>query len=85
MSASDALGHLLALRAVLKALETNIDAAIAALTEPASQELCEVGCVHPLSRRLDLTPAGSKVDHWYCKDCGYKEPPDDPETVQGKG
>ncbi len=85
MPASDALGHLLALRAVHQAMLTNIDAAIAALAQPAEQELREPVCTHPLSRRMNLTPAGATTEAWFCKDCGHKEPPDDQEAVQGEG
>ena len=69
------IGHLLAVRTVLSACMTNVDAALAAvgiapekhivLNEPAP-------CEHPLEKRVDYTGAGSSAARWVCGLCGYQ-------------
>lgn len=74
MAIDEACGHLLALRSVLGAAIVNVDAALAALD--SSEEEIEMSepsnCKHPKEQRMDLTPAGSSEERWYCKACGTK-------------
>ncbi len=60
---------LLAMRAQLQALEGQVEAILALVTEDAPPR----GCQHPAQAREDLSTFGSEREHWICKNCGHEE------------